>query len=1058
MKNRFTLLAAVAMLLCSLSMFAQDRTITGKVTADDGSVLPGVSVTVRGTTRGATTDADGSYKVSVPNGAKLVFSFIGFANQEVTVGSQSVIDIKLIPDVSQLQEVVVTALGISRDKRAINTSVQEIKADKLTAARDANVANALAGKIAGVQVLGQSGAKFGTPDIRVRGVNTLTGGSPLYIVDGTPTDINAVNMDDVENLSVLKGPAATALYGNRAAGGVILITTKRAKSGEARLDINHSTTLDMVALLPKYQNEYGGGYSQDWETFTFNPAIHPASWASFNGQKMLDYSADESWGPRLDGSLHRSAWSWQQGPEFGQLTPYEASPNNVRDFFNKPFSHNSNIAFSKGGDNYQTRISYTHIANNGIIPNSSQTRDYISAKNSLNIFKNLTADLNINYTDIRGLNVPADNYGSTGGSNGFSLGGTTLNGYNQTIGSFNQWFQRQVKIEDLRNYKNPDGTFRSWNIGGPLDAKPKYWDSPYTQMYENTNSRRDTRIFGDFGLNYKFTDYLKLALVARRDQRQYFQEGRIAAGTLNAGGNGAYSNFNATARENNYEALLSFNKNFGKLSVVANGGGNIRYNNIEYFLQATVGGLTTPGFYNIQASKDRPTVINEKYERRVNSLYGNVSLGYNNIFFIEGSIRNDWSSTLPKGNNSYLYPSVSGSIVFSDLLPQNNVLSYGKIRGGYAQVGTDVGPYSTSLTYVTGNPWGTNPVMTLPTTLPNEALKPGLSSSYEAGIDLKFFRNRVGLEFTVYQNDNKNQIIPLPVTPTSGYTNAVINAGLIQTKGLEVHINATPVKTNKFQWETDLNFDRNVSKVVKLVDGLTNYQLGSTWRGLTINAREGEEWGLFVGRKILRNEAGQPILNADGLYQYELNKPLGSVLPKFKGGFLNNFTYGNWNMRINTDFIVGGKFFSVTKMFNAYAGLAAETAGLNELGKPKRDPAADGGGILIEGVGPDGKTPNTVRAETQALYEDNLFALHDKWMFDQTFVKLREVSIGYTFPKTMLGKVIKSANLSLIARNPLLIYSAVGGGIDISEAESYWTEGGQLPPVRSLGINLRLGL
>lgn len=1048
MKQFLSLLAAVALLLCGQSTFAQDRTVSGKVTADDGSILPGVSVTVRGTTRGTSTDQDGNYKIAAPNGAKLAFSFIGFTTQEATVGAQSVINIKLVSDASQLQEVVVTALGISRDKRAINTSVQELKADKLTAARDANVANALAGKIAGVQVLGQSGAKFGTPDIRVRGVNTLTGGSPLYIVDGTPTDINAVNMDDVENLSVLKGPAATALYGNRAAGGVILITTKRAKSGEARLDINHSTTFDIVGLLPEYQNEYGGGYSQDWETFTFNPSIHPASWASFNGQKLLDYSADESWGPKLDGTMHRSAWSWQPGAEFGQLTPYTANPNNVRDFFEKPLSHNSNVAFSKGGDNYQTRVSYTHIINNGIIPNSSQTRDFISAKNSLNVFKGLTADLNINYTATKGVNVPADQYGSSG---------SLLGGFNQTIGSFNQWFQRQLKIEDLKNYKNEDGTFRSWNIGGPLDPKPKYWDSPYTQMYENTNTRSDTRIFGDFGLNYKFADYLKLALIARRDQRQFYQEGRIAAGTLNEGGKGGFANFAQNARENNYEVLLSFNKNFDKLSVVANAGGNIRYNLVEQFSQATVGGLTTPGFYNIAASKDRPAVSNGKFERRVNSLYGNVSLGYNNIFFLEGSIRNDWSSTLPKGNNSYLYPSLSGSVVFSDLLPQNNILSYGKIRGGYAQVGTDVGPYNTSLTYVTGNPFGSNPVMSLPTTLPNESLKPGLSSSYEGGIDLKFFRNRLGLEFTVYQNDNKNQIIPLPVAPTSGYSNAVINAGLIQTKGFEVHINATPVKNGKFQWETDLNFDRSVSKVVKLAEGLTNYQLGSTWRGLTINAREGEDWGLFVGREIQRNADGQPILNADGLYQYNLNKPLGSVLPKFKGGFLNNFSYGNWNMRVNTDFIVGGKFFSVTKMFNAYAGLAAETAGVNELGKPKRDPAANGGGILIAGVGPDGKTPNTTRAETQALYEDNLFALHEYWMYDQTFVKLREVSLGYNFPKSMLGKTIKSANISFIARNPLLIYSAVGGGIDISEAESYWTEGGQLPPVRSFGLNLRLG-
>jgi TonB-linked SusC/RagA family outer membrane protein len=1034
-----SLLILLLLTLIRAVTIAQERTITGTVlSAEDGSVLPAANVLIKGTQRGVVTDAKGAFSIQANAKDMLVFSFVGFLPTEVLVGNQSIINLTLKPDAMQLQEVVVVALGLSREKRSVNTSVQEIKSDKLTAARDVSVAGALAGKIAGVQVLGQSGAKFGTPSIRIRGVNSLSGSGPLYVVDGTPTADLGINMDDVDNVSVLKGPAATALYGNRAAGGVLMITTKRAKAGETRVDINHSTTMDRVGLLPKYQNEYGGGYSQDWEIFQFNPAIHPAAWTSFNGHKMLDYSADESWGPRLDGTPHRSAFSWQPGAEFGQLTPFEPNPNNVREFFEKPLSHNTNVSFSKGGDNYQTRISYTHVLNNGIVPNSSQTRDFVSAKNSLNIFKGLTADLNINYAATNFNNPPLDGYG------------------NQTIGSFNQWFQRQLKMDDLRNYRNSDGTYRSWNIGGPLDVRPKYWDSPFTEVYANTFFRRSTNVFGDFGLGYKFDPFLKLNLTLRRNQSTNTSEGRVASGTLGEGGKGGYSNSASSAYENNYEALLSYNRNFDKLSIQATAGGNIRYNFSESFSQATVGGLTSPGFYNIAASKDRPSVTNSKSERRINSVFGGINLGYKNTFFLEGTLRNDWSSTLPQANNSYLYPSLSGSIVFSDLLPQNNILSYGKIRGGYAQVGTDVGPYSTLLTYTTGNSFGTNPVMTLPTTLPNQNLKPGLSSSYEGGLDLKFFRNRVGLEFSVYQNDNKNQIIPLPVAPTSGYTNAVINAGLIQTKGWEVHINATPVKKTKFQWETDLNFDRSVSKVIKLADGLTNYTLGTSWRDLSINAREGEEWGLFVGRQIRKNEAGEPILNANGLYQSDINKPLGSVLPKFKGGFLNNFTYGNWNVRINTDFIVGGKFFSVTKMFNAYAGLGDFTAGLNELGNPKRHPVADGGGILIAGVGSDGKTPNTTRAETQALYEDNLFALHEYWIYDQTFIKLREVSIGYTFPKAMLGKSIKSANLSFIARNPFLIYSAVGGGIDISESESYWTEGGQLPPVRSLGINLRL--
>ncbi|WP_266365100.1 SusC/RagA family TonB-linked outer membrane protein [Tellurirhabdus rosea] len=1068
------LLAGVLWLLLLSPAWAQDRTISGTVRSnEDNSSLPGVSITIKGSSRGTTTNENGEYRLTVPTEATtLTFSFIGFATQDVAIGNRTTIDVTLAEDASTLQEVVVTALGISREKKALNYAVQDIRQEKLNIAREQNVANALAGKIAGVQVLGQSGAKFGTPNIRIRGINSLTGADPLYVVDGTPTDINQVNMDEVESLSVLKGPAATALYGNRAAQGVVVITTRRARAGETRLDINHSTTLDMVSMLPKYQNEYGGGYSQDWATFKFNPAIHPADWASFEGQKILNYSADESWGPRLDGSPHRSAASWQQGPEFGQLTPFSPQPNNVRDFFEKPISHNTNVSFSRGTEAFQSRIGYTHIINNGIVPNSSQTRDFVSARNSILFGKNLTANLNLNYTSTRTVNQPADRYGSTGGTGAsnslFGISNPILNGYNQTVGSFNQWFQRQLKIEDLRNYRNPDGTYRSWNIGGPTDPRPKYWDSPYTQVYENTNLNRSNRLFGDIGLAYQVLPSLKVSATVRRDQGTFNQEGRIAQGTLNEGGLGGFSTFTANVLENNYELLANYNQEFGNISVVANAGGNIRYNRTDGLFQSTVGGLSAPNFYAIAASIDRPAANNYLFERQVNSVFGNVSVGYRDFLFVEGSLRNDWSSTLPNGQNSYLYPSVSAGLVFTEFIPNRAILSYGKIRAGYAQVGTDTGPYQTRLAFGTGTPYGNNATLFLPTTLPNSELQAGLSSSYEAGLDLRFLNNRFGLEFTAYQNDNTNQIIPLPVAPTSGYTNAVINAGLIKTSGLELHIYANPIRsTSGFNWEFDINADRNQTKVVELAEGLTNYQIdGPQWRTLTLNARAGEQWGLLVGQGIAKDEQGRPLVyaptaeNVDagiaGLYIKENNVPLGSVLPKFKGGWLNTFTYKNATLRINTDFVVGGKFFSTTKMFNAYSGLSAETAGLNELGKPLRDDPATGGGVLLDGVTEDGQ-PNTTRVDAQNLYENWLFALNEYWIYDKTYVKLREISLGYNLPKRILGNAIKSANVSLIARNPLLIYSAIGGGIDISESETLWYEGGQLPPVRSFGINVRLG-
>ncbi len=1066
------LLSQFLLCLFAIPLIAQDMAVSGKVSSgEDGSTLPGVNVQIKGTSRGTSTDAAGTFQLNAPTGSTLVFSFIGFTTQEVAIGNRTNITVTLAPDASQLQEVVVTALGIAREKKALNYAVQEVKADKLNFAREQNVGNALAGKVAGVQVLGQSGAKFGNPSIRIRGVNSLTGGDPLYVVDGTVTDISQVNMDDVENLTVLKGPSATALYGNRASAGVIVITTKRAKSGETRLDINHSTTLDMVALLPKYQNEYGGGYAPTFDKFVYDPALHPASWQSFNGQNLIDYSADESWGPKMDGTPHRSAASWLPGPQFGQLTPFSPNPNNVRNFFEKPISNNTNIAFSKGTEAFQSRISYTHIINNGIIPNSSQTRDYVSAKNSIKFAEKLTANLNINYTTVGTKNQPADRYGSSGGttpqnsglgSTPLDINNATLNGYNQTIGSFNQWFQRQLPIEDLRNYKNPDGTYRSWNIGGPTDPRPKYWDSPYTQAYDNTNENRSNRLFGDFGLTYQLLPSLKASATVRRDQNNFYQQARIATGTLNAGGKGAFSTLGANSVENNYEALVNYNQNFKDLSVVALVGGNVRYNRTEALFQATVGGLNAPGFYNIAASIDRPLSNNYTYERRVNSVFGNVSLGFRDFVFVEASIRNDWSSTLPAGNNSYLYPSISAGLIFTELIPKTNWLSYGKIRAGYAQVGTDVDPYRTSLAYNIGTPYGGSATSFLPGQLPNANLLPGLSSSYEGGIDLKFAHNRIGLEFTAYQNDNKNQIIPLPVAPTSGYSNAIVNAGLIQTSGLELHIYANPIRQpNGFSWEFDINADRNRTKVVSLVDGLDNYQIdGPTWRTLTLNARTGEDWGLLVGQGIKKDANGKNMVYGSGpnagLYIKENNVKLGSVLPTFKGGWLNTFTYKNVVLRVNTDFVVGGKFFSTTKMFNAYSGLAAETAGVNELGNELRSDPAAGGGVLLDGVTEDGKQ-NTTRVDAQNLYENWYFALNEKWIYDKTYVKLREVSIGYNLPKSMLGTWAKSANISFIARNPLLIYSAIGGGIDISESETIWTEGGQLPPVRSFGVNVRLG-
>jgi TonB-linked SusC/RagA family outer membrane protein len=1053
---------------------AQDRQITGKViSSEDSSPLPGVNISVKGTSRGTTTGADGTYKISVGSSASLIFSSVGFKSQTNEVGTRTSINVQLTSEVGQLEEIVVTALNQSRDKRSLGSSVQEVKLDKLNATRNTNVADALAGKVSGVQVFGQSAAKFGTPSIRIRGINSLTGGEPLYVVDGTPTDINYVNMDDVESISVLKGPSASALYGNRASGGVIVVTTKKGSTQNGLgVDFNHSTTFDQVSLLPTYQNEYGGGYSQDFDKFSFNPAVHPASWKAFDGQNIIDYSADESWGPKMDGTLYRPWYSWiQSDPDFGKQVPFSPQPNNVRNFFNTGITLNNNIAFSKKGDNYSFRVSYTNIYGEGIIPNSNQKRDYLSVKVKNDLTKKLSMNLNLNYANERTLNRPIDGY----------------SGGNQTIGSFNQWFQRQLDMTQLQNYRNPDGSYRSWNITGPENTTPLYWDNPYTEVNENNTHFRNEKIFGDLGLSYKLTDYLTANIVARKDLNSYNFDSRIASGTKRLANFGLVS---VLSVEDNYEALLNLDKKFGNITIKGNAGGNLRRNTLNYLAQSTSGGLATPELYNIGNSIGRPNTANSFSEREVRSVYGSVSMDYKDMIYLEATARNDWSSTLPKANNSYFYPSGSLSFVFSELLNDRRALSFGKLRAAVAQVGSDIGAYQITPTFAAGNPIAGNPTQALPTRLPNTNLKPGLSTSYEGGVDLKFFNNRLGLEFTAYSTDNVNQILPLSVPSPSGYTSALVNAGNIRSSGVEIHVNATPIKMKDFSWEIDINADRNRSQVIELADNLKAYRLDNIGQSLgnqglsnspfagvpifggstlTLVAREGKDWGVIVGRKIRTYQAvdasgspvdnpsnGKRLVGSDGFYLYDNGQDIGSILPDFKGGVFNTLKYKDFTFKFMFDFVVGGKFYSTTRMFNAGSGLSEQTVGLNDKGKPVRDAVATGGGVrLADAVKGDG-TPNDIYVDAQTLYESKLFDLNEFWTYDKTYVKMREINLGYTFPTGMLKKTpFKSATLALLVRNPFLIYSKVGGGIDPTETQSLWGEGGQLPPVRSYGFNVK---
>ncbi|MEL7119563.1 MAG: SusC/RagA family TonB-linked outer membrane protein [Bacteroidota bacterium] len=1046
-------LSLVVMLLFAVfSMAMAQQTLSGKITDQGGEPLIGASILVKGTTKGTTTDFDGMYTLELAEGEnELVVSYTGFNTMNIEVNGRTSIDISMEEGIT-LTQAVVTGLGIEREQKSLGYAVQEVQGEAVTAVADQNVVSALTGKVAGVQVISASGASVGgSAKIRIRGANSLTGGSPLFVIDGTPISnanfsagyrgvdygnlASDINPEDIENISVLKGPTAAAIYGNRGANGVILITTKKGKKRKGiGVTYTGTVTADRVYILPEYQNEYGGGYTQD-----FLRAVDPVDGQEYN---VLNYAADESWGPRMDGTMYRPWWSWFPGEDYGQQIPMEAQPNNVRDYFDTGVTFNNNISMSGGNDQTTFRLSYTNINQTGVIPNSSINRNNVSINASSKLTEKLTFGANINFVDIQGEGRP------TFGYNG-----------NNPVNSFNQWFQRQLDIDRLRDYRNPDGTFKSWNIRSPTNLRPLYWDSPFFVVYENFPTDSRNRYYGNLSLTYEVNENLTIAGFVRRDDYTFRNETRTATGGLSLDD---YNEFVANSREDNYEFLASYAKSFGDITIDANLGGNIRLNDYHSNSLGVVGGLTSPNLFNIKASTDRPSVAGFISEKNVRSIYGGANFGYKSFLYLGFTVRNDWSSALPVDNNSYLYPSFTGSFVFSELM-NSSLLSFGKIRASYAQVGSDIGPYQTNFTYGAGTPYGNLGTFSLPNTLINEDLRPALSSSYEFGVELRFLNDRLGIDATYYNNDAQDQILTLAVPGSSGFSSAIINAGLIRSNGFELALNATPVQTSKLNWDVFFNIATNNSEVIELADGLDNRRLdGWGWGGLSINAPVGGEWGEFTGRGFTYDEAtGLPLINEDGSFVRTNNKSLGGFLPDWTGGFRNVIDWNGFSLSAFIEFQIGGQFHSVTRMFNAYSGLGEETVGLNDKGNPVRDAVADGGGVRVDGILPDG-SQGAVYVDAQTHYSSHLFAMNENWLYDASYVKFRELSLGYSFPSKMLSKTpIQSLKLSLIARNLWLISSEVDG-IDPSEISPgsngfVFQENGQLPGVRSLGINLRVG-
>ena len=1059
----------------SLNMaLAQTTTVTGKITDAKGAPVESATVKEKGTSNATTADANGLFKITVKQNAVLQISATGFASFEVAAAKAS--KITLQESVDNLSEVVVTALGVKREKKALGYSVQEVKGENLTIAKSTDVSTSLAGKVAGIQVVGSPSSAFDNGSILIRGVTGLGPQEPIFVVDGTITNQSAVLMDNVENLSVLKGPAATALYGQRAANGAVVITTKRGSRKKfSGVEVNLGATFEKIALLPPYQNEYAGGYSssytnknslgagylddQGYYIFNYDPTVHPASWASFQGQKMLEYGADESWGPKINGSMYRAYWSWYPGKEFGQLTPMVAQPNNVKDFFQTGLNLNNSVAFTSGGEGHNFRLTYGNQQRTLVIPNANRDQHQIALNGSFDVGKKMTISTDVTYTTFATKGAPAEGY--------------DLSGLNITQ-NFNQWFQRQLDMDRMKQYREADGSLNSWNIGDPNATSdfssygvPQYWDNPYFVVAENYTTQKQNRLVGNIGFNYKFNNHLSLQSNARMNSYYNENDGRMATGSLTLP---YYRQAQNQYKEMNYEANLIYKNKFGAFSVDGLAGGNIRRNSYSQMSLATEGGLSSPNYFDIAASVSRPSYSRGYEKKIVNSFYGKASVGYKDFIFVDATLRNDWSSALPTANNSYLYPSVSTSFIFTEFL-KTSWLTYGKLRASYASVGSDLGAHSLDLAINNGSFYGSNASVSIGNQFKGGGIRPALTKAYEFGVELKLFK-KIGLDATVYQNNNTDQILGVDVSPSSGFSTAQINAGNIVSQGIELSLNGKPIETKNFVWETSINWAKNRNEIKELAPGINTYLYATNRYDTRLEHRVGGQWGTYYGRKWRKDPtSGKTLIDATGQPLYDINKEIGTVLPKFTGGLFNTFRYKNFDLAFSIDFQSGGLFYSETRNFNSGTGLSQETVGVNDKGNDWRDyPGtystatgnAGNGGIRIPGVFANGALvgkENNRYISARAYWYTARQRDASNVLLDASFIKLREVRFGYSIPASVLKKMpfAKSANFGVILQNAWLIWATTKQwGIDPSELEVFYREGGQLSSTRQLGVNLRV--
>ena len=1074
----------VLSLLCFVGfnlLHGQGVQVTGNVTsADDGSALPGVSVVVQGTTIGAVTDFEGNYSITVPDAsATLMFSFVGMLTQEIVLGGQTVLDIVLESSSTELDEVVVTALGISREKKGLGYAVSEVQGEELNQALQTDAISALSGRVAGVQV-SSSNNLGGSSRITIRGSNSITQeNQPLFIVDGVPmnnnnyssdgaasggggTDygnlMNDLNPDEISEISVLKGPAA-ALYGSRAANGVIIITTKQAKKGrrDVSVEFNSNIGVDQVSTIPILQDKYGGGATISDE----DGGVNGFEVVNKNGTNLLvpAYAVDESWGPRYDPSVSVVHWDGINNiDEVYETRPWQAPAVGVADYWENGITFSNSIGINKSGPSYGVRFAYKNTYVDGTMPNSWQKKNDFKLSSNVDVTDKLTINGGLNYLNTATQGRPVVGYDD-----------------NSVGQKFFQWGQRQLDYERLKEYKYPSGVQRVWNRQSIDDPRPKYADNPYWTQYENYSDDVRNRLIGNLTLAYEIVEGLSIRGSAYTDYYTYTIRERVASGSQ---GTSSYYEGVREFKEYNLEGILTYNKSFENWGFSAIAGANRRTNRYDFLRGQTSGGLVVPGVYNLKNSADSPLMNDITQEKLVNSVFAQASAEIGGLLYLDASYRVDWSSTLPNDNNQYDYPSVSASFLFSNLLDMS-WLDLGKVRVGWAEVGNDTDPYNVFATYTynTNGGFGGYPRVFKDDELLNENLRAETTKTLEAGLDLAFFQGRIDLAATWFSNNTFDQIMPLQVSQGTGYASQFINAGQMENKGVEISLGGVPVRTDDFEWYIMVNYTKVNNTLIELYDDLESLDIQrAPFGGVFLRASVGDTYGQLWGTDFLYDDEGNKVVGANGYWESNPDlTPLGSVLPDYTMGIRNTFTWKGFDLSFLIDIRKGGYFYSLTHMWASYSGMLEETAAVNDKGGEIRDPVADGGGIKLDGVtgdvtwNDDGTytVTNTAPNETYASGAGWAHRHYHGYgmpsaqsVFKADYVKLRELTLGWNMPSQWFGGVVQNMRFSLYGRN-LATWNLDQQGFDPEMTANgsgniQGLEGGLQPMFRTFGANLKI--